>query len=137
MPPTYDMVETLFKSSSPRTIYEIVPVFIMILQIISTLLPLPRWFYLLQFLFWRCAYNVGLGWILSWQSARKGWVKVCRKAGFGPKTDKEVKKGVSWWVNLLKMELCRKMGSGYDYDVRATVGEIRRYLMLPSIRRTR
>lgn len=40
------------------------------------LLPLPQWFYIVFFIFWRLSYNVGLGLLLRYQSESESFVKL-------------------------------------------------------------
>ena len=69
-------------------------------------------FFLLYFAFWRAAYDVGLGWVLTRQSKRKWIVKeVQRRAWF----DAEKRPLVREWI---KRELSMKMGKDYEFDVR-------------------
>jgi hypothetical protein len=37
-------------------------------NLVLVFLPLPNWFFMFHFLFWRAAYNLGLGFLLSKQS---------------------------------------------------------------------
>ena len=70
-----------------------------------------RRFFFFAFVFWRAAYNAGLGWILTKQSKRK-WIvrEVCQRGWLDDSKRPEVR---AW----IRKQLSVKMGRDYDFDV--------------------
>ena len=70
-----------------------------------------RRFFFVAFVFWRAAYNAGLGWILTKQSKRK-WIvrEVCQRGWL----DDSKRPKVRAWI---RKQLSVKMGRDYDFDV--------------------
>eukprot|EP00668_Euglena_longa_P003045 GGOE01003557.1.p1 GENE.GGOE01003557.1~~GGOE01003557.1.p1 ORF type:complete len:649 (-),score=237.15 GGOE01003557.1:476-2422(-) len=81
MPATYNSVQILIH---PRTAWRPLTLLSWIV-FLSGSLPflltraLPIWFTIIQFVFWRLAYNVGLGWILYKQSNGRWFEQQCQK----------------------------------------------------------
>ncbi|OMJ07878.1 Phosphatidylethanolamine N-methyltransferase [Smittium culicis] len=65
-----------------------------------------------SFAFWRISYNVGLGYLLRWQSQRQGLVTLWKKYVIKQK-GKEGKLGK--WI---RAQLEAKMGPDYDFYVK-------------------
>lgn len=72
-------------------------------------------FFFFYFVFWRAAYDAGLGWVLTKQSKKK-WIvrEVQRRAWF----DEEKRPRVRAWI---KSQLQGRMGRDYSFDVRRCV----------------
>ena len=73
----------------------------------------PKIVFLVLFLCWRCAYNLGLGWLLSAQSKKNRIVKYCIKHGFG----NEFKNERSFLVRLLIKHVQTKLEPDFTYKV--------------------
>jgi len=102
------MSTLLFGPRSPLTQLTLL---ILAIQIgLFFLSPLPRVFYLILFLFWRTAYNVGLGVLLKWQSDRNGIVKWCAEKGL-----KDMRITDKW--GWMRKEIEKKMGPSYEFNV--------------------
>nr|CAG8454112.1 3673_t:CDS:10 [Entrophospora candida] len=72
--------------------------------------PVPRTVEMLTSVFDpKCAYNMGLGWLLKYQSDKRGLVIWAKRNNIFHK--KNLK-----WYPLLKKELSTKMGDDYDFD---------------------
>ena len=66
---------------------------------------------MIYFAFWRGAYDVGLGWVLTKQSKKKWIVKEMKKLGW---LDEQRKPAVRNWI---RKQLAGKMGKDYSFDV--------------------
>ena len=64
-----------------------------------------------SFVFWRAAYNAGLGWILTKQSKRKWIVREVQTRGW---LDGSKRPKVRAWI---RNQLSVKMGCDYEFDV--------------------
>ena len=71
-----------------------------------------RLFFFFYFAFWRAAYDVGLGWVLTKQSKRKWIVREVQRLGW---LDEKRRPEVRQWI---KRQLAGKMGKDYSFDVR-------------------
>ena len=65
----------------------------------------------MYFIFWRLAYDVGLGWVLTKQSKKKWIVREVQKRGW---LDQARRPGVRNWI---RKQLADKMGKDYSFDV--------------------
>ena len=74
--------------------------------------PIGFSFFLLYFAFWRAAYDVGLGWVLTRQSKRKWIVREVQRRGW---LDEKRRPEVRNWI---RQQLAGKMGKDYSFDVR-------------------
>ncbi|KAG0253722.1 phosphatidylethanolamine N-methyltransferase [Mortierella polycephala] len=113
VPMTKDMVTEIFDMSKRKSAFDIITLSVMGVQILLFfILPstLKRWFFLFLFLFWRTAYNAGLGYLLKLQSERRGLTAWAREKGI---FDKD--RGGAWYV-WLKDELSCKMEADYNFD---------------------
>jgi phosphatidylethanolamine N-methyltransferase len=72
---------------------------------------ISKWFFLFYFSFWRSAYDVGLGWVLTKQSKKKWIVKEVQRLGW---LDENRRPGVKAWI---RAQLSGKMGKDYLFDV--------------------
>jgi phosphatidylethanolamine N-methyltransferase len=87
---------------------------LLISQVVLFLLlprPFSRRFFFFSFVFWRAAYNAGLGWILTKQSKRKWIVREVSQRGW---LDGSKRPEVREWI---RKQLSVKMGRDYDFDV--------------------
>ena len=75
--------------------------------------PTARVFFLAYFAFWRAAYDVGLGWILTKQSKKKWIVKEVKRLGW---LDESRQPAIRRWI---RDQLAVKMGKDYSFDVGA------------------
>ncbi|TIA93173.1 hypothetical protein E3P99_00314 [Wallemia hederae] len=113
VPPTADVISSLFHPKYPKTHVDILTLTVLGLQVFGFMvLPLrtSQTLYLYLFLFWRLAYNVGLGWILSKQSKSQYMVNWVKKNGF---LDANKRPKVRNWV---ENQIKTKMGPGYSFD---------------------
>ena len=112
--PTTHHTLTLFNPSYPKSHFDLVNLVLLISQVALFLLwPLPvsRHVFFWSFVFWRAAYNAGLGWILTKQSKRKWIVREVQKRGW---LDGAKRPEVREWI---RKQLSVKMGRDYDFDV--------------------
>ncbi|KAI9223995.1 phospholipid methyltransferase-domain-containing protein [Blastocladiella britannica] len=72
--------------------------------------PLPRWVFLFLFLFWRAAYNAGLGYILKRQSDERWLQGVVVENGWFDAAKNPVA------AKFFKREFERKMGGEYSFE---------------------
>ncbi|KAJ1918994.1 phosphatidylethanolamine N-methyltransferase [Mycoemilia scoparia] len=122
VPKTHDMISSLFDPTKSKTAFDWIILGTLSLHaIVYFAFPshIKKPLLLAGFIFWRLAYNAGLGLLLMWQSKRKGvvnYLKVnkvltadskCKSAGNGGGG------ALSKWV---RQQLESKMGIDYDYD---------------------
>lgn len=118
VPQTHDMVSQLLSPSEPKNISDIVVLAILALHI-ATLYLLPRSFkvpvFAAVFLFWRCSYNVGIGWLLQMQSHQRRLVLWANKTKMfvNPKTGKNPRPKLYAFV---KRELETKIPKDYNFE---------------------
>ena len=70
-------------------------------------------FFFSYFAFWRIAYDVGLGWVLTKQSKKKWIVREMQRVGW---LDEKRKPEIRNWI---RRQLAGKMGKDYSFDVSA------------------
>ena len=115
VPTTHDVL-TLFHPGYPKSHLDILSLFLLGSQIVAfALLPTSqaRPFFLAYFAFWRIAYDVGLGWVLTKQSKRKWIVREMQRLGW---LDEKRHPAARAWI---RKQLAGKMGKDYSFDVRA------------------
>ncbi|KAJ2160217.1 phosphatidylethanolamine N-methyltransferase [Coemansia sp. RSA 552] len=113
VPRTRDLVQSLFNPVTPKTTFDIVTLATLGAQAaVAMALPLGarRAVQLAAFAFWRLSYNGGLGWLLRWQSQRRGVVGLVRRRGW---LDAERGGRAYEW---LRHELGAKMGADYEFE---------------------
>ncbi|KAF9299164.1 phosphatidylethanolamine N-methyltransferase [Linnemannia elongata] len=113
VPVTKDMVTEIFDISKRKSVFDIITLVVMGVQVLLFLtLPtsIKKWLFLILFVFWRAGYNAGLGYLLKMQSNRRGLVALAREKGIFDKN-----RG-SPWYDWLKDELTCKMESDYDFE---------------------
>lgn len=118
VPTTHDVLSALFHPSYPKSHFDLLNLALLGLQILLFLY-LPRnaskLFFFFYFVFWRTAYDAGLGWVLTKQSKRKWIVREVQRRGW---LDEEKRPLVREWI---KEQLVGKMGKDYSFDVRLFV----------------
>lgn len=115
VPHTSDVVTSVFKLELRKSIFDIITLVVIISEILLFLTlrsPTRQWVFLFLFVFWRTAYDVGLGILLKNQSDKRNLVTLAKRAKI---FDKE--KGGKLRA-FIKNELSIKMGDDYDFDVR-------------------
>lgn len=113
VPKTEDMVRTLFDPRVKKSITDIIIVSVLLFYfflyfILPSSLRIPVYFFL--FAFWRCGYNVGIGWLLSQQSNHKRLTKLAAEYKLFDKSNSN-----QTWQKLLKHDLSSKLGAEYDF----------------------
>jgi hypothetical protein len=119
VPTTHDFLTALFHPAYPKSHFDIINLGLLALQLVLFFY-LPRSiakpFFLIYFVFWRAAYDAGLGCVLTKQSKRKWIVREIQKRGW---LDQERRPRVRNWI---RDQLVEKMGRDYNFDVRADSG---------------
>ncbi|KAI0920604.1 phosphatidylethanolamine N-methyltransferase, variant 2 [Taiwanofungus camphoratus] len=113
VPTTHDVLTALFHPAYPKSHLDLLNLGLLGSQIVLFfVLPLSisKVFFLLYFTFWRAAYNLGLGWVLTKQSKRKWIVREVQKLGW---LDERRRPAVRNWI---RKQLAGKMGSDYSFD---------------------
>ncbi|EEH18398.2 phosphatidylethanolamine N-methyltransferase [Paracoccidioides brasiliensis Pb03] len=118
VPPTRDMVSQLLSPSEPKNLSDI-----FVLAIISCHIFLLRFLpsssrvaaFAIIFLFWRAAYNIGIGWLLHMQSNGRTLVCWAKKSNIfvNPSTGQNPHPVL---YNLLKWELETKIPEQYSFE---------------------
>ncbi|KAF8604745.1 hypothetical protein BDV93DRAFT_522086 [Ceratobasidium sp. AG-I] len=113
VPTTQDVLTSLFHPLHPKTHLDLVNLALLGGQILL-FFALPRTFgralFLIYFAFWRLAYDVGLGWVLTKQSKRRWIVREVKARGW---LDPKRRPAVYEWI---RNQLKNKMGGDYSYD---------------------
>lgn len=115
VPTTHDVLTALFHPSYPKSHLDILNLALLGAQLLAFwFLPraTARTAFLLYFAFWRLAYNLGLGIVLTKQSKRRWMVKQVRQRGW---LDPARRPAVRNWI---RKQLQGKMGADYKFDVR-------------------
>lgn len=113
VPTTHDVM-TLFHPGYPKSHIDILNLTLLGLQILLFfVLPLSiaKVFFFLYFAFWRIAYDVGLGWVLTKQSKKKWIVREMQKLAW---LDEKRNPVIRNWI---RRQLAGKMGKDYSFDV--------------------
>ncbi|KAI6046577.1 phospholipid methyltransferase-domain-containing protein [Pisolithus marmoratus] len=113
VPTTHDVLTALFHPAYPKSHLDILNLSLLGLQLILFYC-LPRVtskrFFLLYFIFWRTAYNAGLGWVLTKQSKKKWIVREIQRLGW---LDETRRPAMRRWI---RAQLAGKMGKDYSFD---------------------
>lgn len=113
VPTTHDVLTALFHPSYPKSHFDLLNLALLGLQILLYLC-LPRsvskLFFFCYFIFWRAAYDAGLGWVLTKQSKRKWIVREVQRRGW---LDQEKRPLVREWI---RRQLVGKMGKDYSFN---------------------
>jgi len=112
VPQTYDVLTSIFNPTKPKSFLDLLVLAVLALQVVIFLILPPairRPTSLFLFLFWRTAYDLGLGYILHEQSVRRaliGWVKDHRifDPNYSPRR-----------YAFIRRQLSDKMGDDYDF----------------------
>ncbi|KAI9019983.1 phospholipid methyltransferase-domain-containing protein [Phycomyces nitens] len=112
VPTTREMVASLLNPKEQKSFFDILTLSIMAIEI-GLLFVLPLWakrgLFIVVFMFWRLAYNAGLGVLLKYQSDSRGLVRLAKQYKI---FDREANpKAYNW----LKYQLSMKMGDDYDF----------------------
>ena len=113
VPTTHDVL-TLFHPGYPKSHIDILNLTLLGLQIaLYFILPssVAKVFFFSYFAFWRIAYDVGLGWVLTKQSKKKWIVREMQRVGW---LDEKRKPEIRNWI---RRQLAGKMGKDYSFDV--------------------
>lgn len=105
----------MFNPLYPKSHFDLVNLAFLGLQLVLfCVFPLQasRVFFFFYFAFWRAAYDVGLGWVLTKQSKKKWIVKEVQRLGW---LDEKRKPEARDWI---RKQLAGKMGKDYSFDVR-------------------
>jgi phosphatidylethanolamine N-methyltransferase len=109
------MVQSLLDPNEQKSWFDFITLATLAIEI-SLFFILPRkaakYFYISLFLFWRLAYNLGLGLLLKYQSDTRFLVKWVQKHKLFDEKGPHPK--VAKW---LKTQLSLKMSTDYDFDV--------------------
>ncbi|KAI0651121.1 phosphatidylethanolamine N-methyltransferase [Trametes meyenii] len=112
VPTTHDVL-TLFHPGYPKSHIDLFNLALLGLQLViffTLSRNASRIFFLFYFAFWRAAYDLGLGWVLTKQSKRKWIVREVQRLGW---LDEKRKPEVRQWI---KKQLAGKMGKDYSFD---------------------
>ncbi|QRW02367.1 methylene-fatty-acyl-phospholipid synthase [Ceratobasidium sp. AG-Ba] len=113
IPTTQDVLTSLFHPLHPKSHLDLVNLGLLGGQIL-VFLALPRYIsqflFVIYFAFWRLAYDVGLGWVLTKQSKRRWIVREVQARGW---LDPARRPAVYNWI---RNELKNKMGGDYSFE---------------------
>ncbi|OSD06666.1 phosphatidylethanolamine N-methyltransferase [Trametes coccinea BRFM310] len=112
VPTTHDVL-TLFHPGYPKSHIDLFNLALLGLQLVlffTLSRNAARIFFLFYFAFWRAAYDVGLGWVLTKQSKKKWIVREVQRLGW---LDEKRRPEVRQWI---KKQLAGKMGKDYSFD---------------------
>ncbi|KAH8077088.1 phosphatidylethanolamine N-methyltransferase [Cristinia sonorae] len=112
VPTTHDVL-TLFHPGYPKSHIDLLNLGLLGLQLVLFALlsrTKAKIFFFFYFVFWRLAYDVGLGWVLTKQSKKKWIVREVQRLGW---LDETRMPGVRSWI---RAQLAGKMGKDYSFD---------------------
>jgi phosphatidylethanolamine N-methyltransferase len=118
VPHTHDMVSQLLSPSQPKNLSDLA-VLAMLASLISTLYLLPKSaripVFAVIFLFWRAAYNAGIGWLLDVQSKHNRLVLWAKNSHIfeDPKTGNNPYPAI---YSFLKREMETKIPKDYKFE---------------------
>ena len=112
VPQTYDVLSSIFDPKKPKSFLDVLVLAVLALQaLLFAILPptVRRLTCLVLFLFWRTAYDLGLGLLLHEQSERKGIITWAKEnhlfdSDYAPRR-----------YAFIKRQLSSKMGDDYDF----------------------
>jgi len=118
VPVTHDMVSQLLDPRHPKNLADAIVIAILALHVLGIyLLPssLKQPVFAIVFLFWRCCYNVGIGYLLHIQSHHRRLVAWAKKWNLfeNPNTGKNPR---PWLYKHLKHELETKIPKDYKFE---------------------
>lgn len=118
VPQTHDMVSQLLSPSQPKNLSDLV-VLAVLAGLILLLYALPKSarkpVFAVIFLFWRAAYNAGIGWLLHMQSNHHRLVLWAKNSHIFENPDKGANKHRTLY-KLLKREMETKIPNDYKFD---------------------
>ena len=118
VPQTHDMVSQLLSPSQPKNLSDLV-VLAVLAGLILLLYALPKSArkpaFAVVFLFWRAAYNAGIGWLLHMQSNHNRLVLWAKNSHIFENPDQGTNKHHTLY-KLLKREMETKIPSDYKFD---------------------
>ncbi|CAL1698213.1 unnamed protein product [Somion occarium] len=112
VPTTHDVL-TLFHPGYPKSHLDLLNLGLLGFQLVLfAFFPrsASRLFFFLYFAFWRAAYDVGLGWVLTKQSKKKWIVREVQRLGW---LDEKRQPAIRGWIGK---QLAGKMGKDYSFD---------------------
>ncbi|EMD30910.1 hypothetical protein CERSUDRAFT_145741 [Gelatoporia subvermispora B] len=113
VPTTHDVLTALFHPAYPKSHLDLLNLALLGLQLVLFCV-LPRQasklFFFVYFAFWRAAYDVGLGWVLTKQSKKKWIVREVQRLGW---LDEKRMPEIRNWI---RKQLAGKMGKDYSFD---------------------
>lgn len=115
------MVNTLFDPRQGKSIFDMVTLGVMAIEILCFFTlshQVKRIVFVFVFFFWRLAYNVGLGFLLKYQSDTRGLVLLAKKHKI---FEENAHPKLYHW---LKHQLSIKMGDDYDFTVRLALNKM-------------
>ncbi|KAF4549147.1 Phosphatidylethanolamine N-methyltransferase [Elsinoe fawcettii] len=118
VPQTHDMVSQLFDPTQPKNISD-VAVIVVLAFFVGILFVLPRSIsvplFALIFLFWRAAYNAGIGWLLYGQSNQRMLTNWARRSHIfeNPSTGKNPNPAL---YKIIKREMEAKIPKDYKFE---------------------
>jgi hypothetical protein len=127
VPTTHDVLTSLFHPWHPKSHLDLVNLTLLGLQLVLFgVLPnqIAGPFFFFYFVFWRAAYDAGLGWVLTKQSKKKWIVREVKRRGW---LDREKRPAVRRWI---KDQLVGRMGKDYSFDVRVAHFHVTRLMMV-------
>ncbi|KAF8510469.1 phosphatidylethanolamine N-methyltransferase [Hysterangium stoloniferum] len=113
VPTTHDVLTSLFHPWHPKSHLDLVNLALLGSQLVLfALLPnrIAKPFFFFYFVFWRTAYDAGLGWVLTKQSKKKWIVREVQRRAW---LDGEKRPKVRAWI---RSQLQGKMGKDYSFD---------------------
>lgn len=131
-PVTHDMVRSLFDPTIKKSFFEIIVLALLLSNFILAYFLYIRFgafftkkIYILQYIFWRLSYNVGIGFILHYQSHYESLTNFARKNKlFDKKTLSSSK-----LARLLQFELKSKMNKNNQNDIYSYPDELNVWLI--------
>jgi phosphatidylethanolamine N-methyltransferase len=113
VPQTHDVLSSIFNPSKPKSFLDVLVLAVLALQIgLLILLPssIRRPTSLALFLFWRAAYDLGLGYLLNEQSVRRALIRWAKDYKiFDPNHNPRR-------YAFIRRQLSDKMGDDYNFD---------------------
>ncbi|KAI1115338.1 phosphatidylethanolamine N-methyltransferase [Nemania sp. NC0429] len=118
VPVTHDRIPQMLDPRQPKNVSDVIVLTVLaahILALYALPSPLSKYAFAAIYLFWRAAYNVGIGVLLRWQSNDNTLVAWARKWQLFelPSTGKNPR---PWLYNLLKRECETEIHSEFDFD---------------------
>ncbi|KAJ3509898.1 hypothetical protein NLJ89_g4975 [Agrocybe chaxingu] len=113
VPTTHDVITTLLNPKYPKSHLDLLNLGLLGLQIVLYFFlsrKTAQIFFFFYFAFWRSAYDVGLGWVLTKQSKKKWVVREVQRLGW---LDEERRPAMRNWI---RKQLVDKMGKDYSFD---------------------